>query len=116
MTDSIVGRKLAQLIQLRGWTYGQVEHRSGVSANYIGKLVNGQRRDPGFTVVMALAEAFGVSLDWFADHDQTAVSSALSADERELLELYRAMNDPDLRLITLEEVRLHADYHHKRRG
>ncbi len=111
MSNVTVGEKIAELMRCRHWSLGQVEHYSGVSANYVGKLIKGERKDPGFSVVAALAAAFDVSLNWFADRpDPDADPAVLTPDEEELIRLYRAITDPKLRQVALNSVRLQAEY------
>jgi transcriptional regulator with XRE-family HTH domain len=67
---------------------------SGVSDSEISRILNGKSR-PGLENAHRLAKAMGVSLDYLADDtldvDPLAHADPLSADEREVLELARAI-------------------------
>lgn len=45
------------------------EHRGAMTAQYIGQLKTGVRTNPKLHYVQALAEFFGVPVDYFCDHD-----------------------------------------------
>ena len=67
---------------------------SGVSDSEISRILNGKSR-PGLENGFRLARAMGVSLDYLADDaldaDPLAHADPLSQDEREVLELARAI-------------------------
>ncbi len=58
---------LAELIavarECKGWTLRDLEKASGVSNPLISQIETGKVRDPGFTTVVRLVDALGVSLD-----------------------------------------------------
>jgi transcriptional regulator with XRE-family HTH domain len=66
-----IGRGLTHvLVQVRlerGLARRQVAHAAGVSLETLAKIEQGRTTDPGFTTVLALAEALGISLDDLAE-------------------------------------------------
>lgn len=58
---------LAELIsiarELKGWTLRDLEKASGVSNPLISQIETGKVRDPGFSTVIRLVDALGLSLD-----------------------------------------------------
>jgi transcriptional regulator with XRE-family HTH domain len=58
---------LADLIgiarECKGWTLRDLEKMSGVSNALISQIETGKVRDPGFTTVIRLCDALGVTLD-----------------------------------------------------
>jgi transcriptional regulator with XRE-family HTH domain len=58
---------LAELIgvarECKGWTLRELELASGVSNALISQIENGRVRDPGFSTVVRLVDALGISLD-----------------------------------------------------
>jgi len=63
-------RVLVQVRLERGVARGQVAHAVGVSLQTLAKIEQGRTTDPGFTTVLALAEALGISLDDLAERAQ----------------------------------------------
>jgi transcriptional regulator with XRE-family HTH domain len=105
MVNSPFAEKLAGLLEMRGWSYRQLAMRSGVSAAYINLLASGKRETPSLDVAIAIAKAFGVSLNWLADlPDRDQPADAVTPDEQELLALYRELH-PDARRMFLEVTR-----------
>ena len=49
--------------ELKGWTLRDLEKRSGVSNPLISQIESGKVRDPGFSTVIRLVDALGLSLD-----------------------------------------------------
>ena len=65
---------LAELIgiarECKGWTLRELEKASGVSNALISQIETGKVRDPGFTTVVRLADALGLSLDRCAANER----------------------------------------------
>lgn len=83
-----IGERLQTLLDMRGWTHGMLASRSGVSRNYISKIIKGTRKDPGLSIMAALAQALDVSLDWLAGLPPRN-PDALDPDEAQLVDCYR---------------------------
>lgn len=66
---------LAELIgvarECKGWTLRDLEKASGVSNALISQIETGKVRDPGFTTVVRLVDALGISLDRAASAERT---------------------------------------------
>lgn len=56
--------------ELKGMTLRDLEERSGISNALISQIETGKVRDPGFTTVVRLADALGLSLDRLAESDR----------------------------------------------
>lgn len=59
--------KLGELIgvarECKGWTLRELESASGVSNALISQIETGKIKDPGFTTVIKLVDALGITLD-----------------------------------------------------
>lgn len=60
--------------ELKGWTLRDLEKASGVSNALISQIETGKVRDPGFTTVVRLMDALGLSLDRAAQHERDRLS------------------------------------------
>ncbi len=69
--------------------------RRVVVPQYLSMLRRGQRTEPGFTVLAALARYFGVTVDYFTADDEAARHT------EEELRLLRALRDDGVRQIAL---------------
>jgi transcriptional regulator with XRE-family HTH domain len=76
------GRILAELREAKEWSRRELAQRSGVSYDYIVKIEDGNRKDPGFSKARRLARALQVPLSRFAGPLQAAVEKAMQ-DVRE---------------------------------
>lgn len=56
--------------ELKGWSLRDLEKASGVSNALISQIENRKVRDPGFTTVIRLCDALGVSLDRAAQYER----------------------------------------------
>lgn len=58
--------RLGELIAIgrecKGWTLRDLERESGVSNALISQIETGKVKDPGFSIVVRLCEALGVSI------------------------------------------------------
>lgn len=72
--------KLGELIslsrELKGWSLRELEKRSGVSNALLSQIETGRTKDPGFSTVVRIADALGVSIERAA---KTARPDALRA-------------------------------------
>lgn len=63
--------KLGELIAIgrecKGWTLRDLERESGVSNALISQIETGKIKDPGFSTVVRICEALGVSIQRAAD-------------------------------------------------
>ena len=62
-----------------------------VSPQYLSVLRRGERTEPSFSILAALARFFGVTVDYFSDDEQTALRSEAQ------LRLHQALSDADVR-------------------
>lgn len=58
-----LGELIAVAREVNGWTLRDLEKASGVSNALISQIENRKVRDPGFTTVVRLVDALGISLD-----------------------------------------------------
>lgn len=58
-----LGELIAVARECKGWTLRDLEKASGVSNPLISQIETGKVRDPGFTTVVRLVDALGLSLD-----------------------------------------------------
>ena len=58
-----LGELLAIARECKGWTLRDLEKTSGVSNALISQIETGKVEDPGFSNVVRLVEALGVSLE-----------------------------------------------------
>ena len=70
-------------------TNEDIERRTNgvVSANHVWRLRNGRNQNPGLETLQALAEVFGVALDYFAGRDDVGDEAAI----------HRALAQPEFR-------------------
>lgn len=54
-----IGREIRRRRQAQGMTLSELEERTGITANYIGSVENGQR-DPGLSTVLRIARGLGI--------------------------------------------------------
>ena len=66
-----------------------------VSAQYLSQLRNGQRTEPSYSIIAAIATYFGVTPDYFRAPDDIARQT------EEELRLLHALRDSDVRAIAL---------------
>jgi transcriptional regulator with XRE-family HTH domain len=58
-----LGELIAVARECKGWTLRDLERESGVSNAVISQIETGKVKDPGFTTVVRLTEALGLTLD-----------------------------------------------------
>ncbi|NUM45365.1 MAG: helix-turn-helix transcriptional regulator [Anaerolineales bacterium] len=58
-------QRLEALFEEKGLKAAYVARKVGISKVYLSRLRNGKATNPGFTVIQALAEVFGVSAAYF---------------------------------------------------
>lgn len=89
--------RLRELRLKRGMTQTQVGDLIGVSCVTIGRYEAGER-EPSNAKIAALADYFGVSVDYLMGHDEQLQSSHSPADRqrRDVEAMLRAMSEADL--------------------
>jgi transcriptional regulator with XRE-family HTH domain len=101
-------RKLLAQMARRGLNGQKLAKISKVSDSEISRILAGKSR-PGLENAFRLAKALGVSLDYLADDsaecDPARAADPLSAEEREILDLARAIGCPRAVRI-LENIRI----------
>jgi transcriptional regulator with XRE-family HTH domain len=55
-----IGRRVADLLEGRRWTQGQLAQRARLSQPSVSDLVRGRTEDPSLSTILAIAAAFGV--------------------------------------------------------
>jgi transcriptional regulator with XRE-family HTH domain len=58
-----LGELIAVARECKGWTLRDLEKKTGVSNALISQIETGKVRDPGFSTVVLLLDALGVTLD-----------------------------------------------------
>ena len=59
----VLGELIGVARECKGWTLRELEKKSGVSNALISQIETGKVRDPGFTTVVRLVDALGITLD-----------------------------------------------------
>lgn len=75
----------------RGWKQQDLADASGLSQGHLSEVINGKRRLQ-FVLMIRLARALDVSLDWLAGLPPKE-PAVLEPDEEELLKAYRALDE-----------------------
>lgn len=91
----LLGARIAQLLDTRGWTQGQLELKSGIKQGHISMIVTGQRM-PRLDVAAALAVALETSIDWLAGLP-SRTPGELTPYEDEMLKEFRALGSDEAR-------------------
>lgn len=104
MDERGFAERLKAAIEFRGYTQGQLESRTEyvgekVSQSYISRLVQG-KQSPSLSVLVALAQALDVSLDWLAGLPKRDPQE-LDPIEDKLLASFRKIEDEDVRQLVL---------------
>lgn len=86
----MIGQRLNSAMLARGWTQSDLARESGLRQAHISQIINADRR-PRFELMIPLARALDVSLDWLAGLPPRE-PEALEPDEDELLRVYRSMD------------------------
>jgi len=58
-----LGELIAVARECKGWTLRDLERETGVSNALISQIETGKVKDPGFSTVVRLVEALGVSIE-----------------------------------------------------
>ncbi|WP_373320708.1 helix-turn-helix domain-containing protein [Acetobacter estunensis] len=94
MTDTTLGNRLRTLRKERRITQSEVASAVGVSRSHLATIERGLD-NPGRETLMALADFYGVSMDWLAATPGRAVSSvdirAQTHEEALLLSAFRKL-------------------------
>ena len=73
-STSKIGDSLKAARTRLGWTRETLAHHSGISWSAISQIESGRRRDVRLGTLSALAEALGVSVDYFPTHPRMTCS------------------------------------------
>jgi transcriptional regulator with XRE-family HTH domain len=65
-----LGELISVARECKGWSQRDLEKASGVSNPLISQIETGKVRDPGFTTVVRLVDALGLSLDRAATNER----------------------------------------------
>jgi transcriptional regulator with XRE-family HTH domain len=65
-----LGELISVAREVRGWSQRDLEKASGVSNPLISQIETGKVRDPGFTTVVRLVDALGLTLDRAATNER----------------------------------------------
>lgn len=78
--------RLGELIgvarECKGWTLRDLEKASGVSNALISQIETGKVKDPGFTTVIRLVDALGITLDRAATAERAKLNVLREAAAR----------------------------------
>ena len=92
---NIVKNRLFTLLEITGWNLTELSKRSDVAFDTIKNLYYGRIENPRIETLIAIAEAFGISLDYlvgrldYAEHElkHLTVLGTLDNDTKEIIEL-----------------------------
>lgn len=71
-----MGRRLASLRALRGWTQAEAAEKAGITQAYLSQLENDGALRPPLLTIAKLAEVYQTSLDYLAFGGEIARVSA----------------------------------------
>jgi transcriptional regulator with XRE-family HTH domain len=93
-TKLSVGQRIRWLIEERGMTQVEVADKVGITQASVSNWVTDSSRRPSGKSLIALAEALGANPTWILDGSGHPfdVGAVWSAQERELLAAFRAMD------------------------
>lgn len=85
-----------------GMTYETLSERSGIPLNTLKNIFRGKTKNPRIDTMQAIESALGLSPTQWTEEEKSAgvirnYKESLSADEVELLDAYRAMNDQEVK-------------------
>ena len=63
-----LGELVAVARECKGWSLRELEKRCGVSNALLSQIETGKIKDPGFTTVIRICDALGVSIDRAAQY------------------------------------------------
>ncbi|WAH37870.1 helix-turn-helix domain-containing protein [Alicyclobacillus dauci] len=101
--DVELGQKLRILREQKSWTLAQASEFAGISLSHLSAIENGTRPNPSFFVVVKLAQAYGVPLEYFLDRpendpdDDLQVASEATQTYQEIAKRLvedKALDDP----------------------
>lgn len=101
---TIFARQLAKALRDRDMSQNALSVYSGVDQSTLSKLLKGRRTNPGMDLVVPLARALRVSLDWLVLGLDAKDAPQLPPDEDALLAAYRSAASDDYRAAILETV------------
>jgi transcriptional regulator with XRE-family HTH domain len=76
----LIGQRVKELREARGWSQEQLARRVGVNAKTIYNYESGARgaKEPPLSTVQALADAFGVTLEELLTEPENGPKAAVS--------------------------------------
>lgn len=77
-----LGELIGVARECKGWTLRELEKVSGVSNALISQIETGKVKDPGFTTVVRLVDALGVTLDRAAQNERSKLDVLRKASRR----------------------------------
>lgn len=102
------GRAIEKHREAHGWTFGQLEQRSGVAKSYLSRLEDGQHPNVSAKKLAGIALAFGLGVDYFCQIAGWLPAPEeigdLAADERELIGMLRKIRSPIERRELLDNI------------
>jgi transcriptional regulator with XRE-family HTH domain len=90
-----LGELVAVARECKGWTLRDLEKASGVSKALISQIETGKIKDPGFTTVVRLVDALGVTLDRAATAERAKLEVLRQSQERSTRKVQKmTLSDP----------------------
>lgn len=87
-TNKNFGDALKDLKDNKCWSYTQISIKTGLSAPYINDLVNKKKLPPTDENIKKIANAFGLSPEYFFEYRLRRFTEYLNQDRNYLEELY----------------------------
>ena len=92
---NIVKTRLAILLKITGWSLQELANRSGLPFDTVKNLYYGRIENPKIETLIAVADAFGISLDYlvgrldYAENElkHLTILGGLDTDTKEIIEL-----------------------------
>ena len=92
---NIVKTRLAILLKITGWGLQELANRSNLPFDTVKNLYYGRIENPKIETLIAVADAFGISLDYlvgrldYAEHElkHLTILGTLDTDTKEIIEL-----------------------------
>lgn len=78
----MLGDLIATARECKGWSQRDLERASGVSNPLISQIETGKIRDPGFSTVVRLVDALGLTLDRAAKAERAKMEVLRQSRER----------------------------------
>lgn len=98
MKDEYVSRKIAQLLDKRGWTLEQLAEKADVSYAVLQTAMQ-QNEAPSVSAVIRICEAFGITMSDFFDEGMDSVSQVEVSDQQLFVDIHHVPRD-DKKLVS----------------